>query len=67
MASGCVGRMGNWSARGSPQNNARVLQAVDRQLVLALFNAYGAIRPALLTSWPAMLGRFVPASWAWEA
>jgi hypothetical protein len=66
MASGLLGEQ-EWSACGSPQNNARVLQAGDRQLVLALFNAHGATRPALLTSWLAMLGRFVPGSWAWEA
>jgi hypothetical protein len=67
MASGCVWEnvivVGAWLAA----NNARVLQAVDRQLVLALFNAHGATRPALLTSWLAILGRFVPASWAWDA
>jgi hypothetical protein len=47
----CAWENGNWSARGSPQN-ARVLQAVDRQLVLALFNGpVGQQRPALVTSW----------------
>ena len=33
--------VGAWLAA----NNARVLQAVDRQVVLALFNAHGANTP----------------------
>lgn len=45
-AFGRMAVVGAWLAA----NNARVLQAVDRQLVLALFNAHGATRPALLTS-----------------
>jgi hypothetical protein len=59
--------VGAWLAA----NNARVLQAVDRQLVLALFNAHGATRPALLTSWAGdnwgdsclRLGRGKPNDW----
>ena len=63
IASAALGEC-NTGRRVARRNNARVLQAVDRELVLAPFNAHGAKRPALLKSWLTMLGLFVPASWA---
>ena len=56
------GRIGNklGSARGSPQTTlGRFRQSIGK-LVLGLFNAHGAKRPALLKSWLTMLGPFVP-------
>jgi hypothetical protein len=45
MASAALGEC-NTSRRVARRNNARVLQAVDWELVLAPFNAHGAKRPA---------------------
>ena len=60
--------LGEWqtkcSARGSPQTLGCFRQSIG-SLVLALFNAHGAINaPGSLKPWLTMLGLFVPASWA---